>query len=128
MYPEVSHRWFECISTSYPETFLDWTPWRALSWSLSRSMEKVAEEGRGVVVFLYYPETADDIDESIEQALNPVPAKPQQAGDVVYQQVGTGSQILMDLGVHKMRLLSAPFKFTGISGFDLEVVEYIGCD
>ncbi|KKL04785.1 hypothetical protein LCGC14_2612560, partial [marine sediment metagenome] len=60
--------------------------------------------------------------------LNPVPAKPQQAGDVVYQQVGTGSQILMDLGVHKMRLLSAPFKFTGISGFDLEVVEYIGCD
>ncbi len=98
------------------------------SWSLSRSMEKVAEEGRGVVVFLYYPETADDIDDSIDQALNPVPAKSQQAGDVVYQQVGTGSQILMDLGVHKMRLLSAPFKFTGISGFDLEVVEYIGCD
>jgi 3,4-dihydroxy 2-butanone 4-phosphate synthase/GTP cyclohydrolase II len=98
------------------------------SWSLSRSMEKVAEEGRGVVVFLYYPETADDIDDSIEHALNPVPAKSQQAGDVVYQQVGTGSQILMDLGVHKMRLLSAPFKFTGISGFDLEVVEYIGCD
>jgi 3,4-dihydroxy 2-butanone 4-phosphate synthase / GTP cyclohydrolase II len=98
------------------------------SWSLSRAMEKVAEEGRGVVVFLYYPETADDIDASIEQVLNPVPTKPQQAGDVVYQQVGTGSQILMDLGVHKMRLLSAPFKFTGISGFDLEVVEYISCE
>jgi len=98
------------------------------SWSLSRAMEKVAEEGRGVVVFLYYPETADDIDASVEQVLNPVPSKPQQAGDVVYQQVGTGSQILMDLGVHKMRLLSAPFKFTGISGFDLEVVEYISCE
>jgi len=25
-------------------------------------------------------------------------------------------------------LLSAPFKFTGISGFDLEVVEYISCE
>ncbi len=98
------------------------------SWSLSRAMEKVAEEGRGVVVFLYYPETADDIDASVEQVLNPVPSKPQQAGDVVYQQVGTGSQILMDLGVHKMRLLSAPFRFTGISGFDLEVVEYISCE
>ncbi|PCJ91120.1 MAG: 3,4-dihydroxy-2-butanone-4-phosphate synthase [Porticoccaceae bacterium] len=98
------------------------------SWSLSRAMEKVAEEGRGVVVFLYYPETADDIDASVDQVLNPVPSKPQQAGDVVYQQVGTGSQILMDLGVHKMRLLSAPFKFTGISGFDLEVVEYISCE
>lgn len=98
------------------------------SWSLSRSMEKVAEEGRGVVVFLYYPESADDIDDSIERELNPVPTKPQKAGDVVYQQVGTGSQILMDLGVHKMRLLSAPFRFPAISGFDLEVVEYIPCE
>ena len=98
------------------------------SWSLSRSMEKVAEEGRGVVVFLYYPESANDIDDSIERELNPVPTKPQKAGDVVYQQVGTGSQILMDLGVHKMRLLSAPFRFPAISGFDLEVVEYIPCE
>ena len=55
-------------------------------------------------------------------------AETQSAGDVVYQQVGTGSQILMDLGVHKMRLMSAPFKFTGISGFDLEVVEYVDCE
>jgi 3,4-dihydroxy 2-butanone 4-phosphate synthase/GTP cyclohydrolase II len=46
----------------------------------------------------------------------------------VYQQVGTGSQILMDLGIHKMRLMSAPYKFTAISGFDLEVVEYVDCD
>jgi 3,4-dihydroxy 2-butanone 4-phosphate synthase/GTP cyclohydrolase II len=88
-------------------------------------MEKVAEEGRGVVVFLYYPETADDIDFSIDGIISPMPKK---AGDVVYQQIGTGSQILMDLGVHKMRLLSAPFRFTAISGFDLEVVEYISCE
>jgi 3,4-dihydroxy 2-butanone 4-phosphate synthase/GTP cyclohydrolase II len=27
-----------------------------------------------------------------------------------------------------MRLMSAPFKFTGISGFDLEVVEYVDCE
>ena len=42
------------------------------------------------------------------------------ANEVVYMQVGTGSQILMDLGIHKMRLLSAPFKFSGISGFELK--------
>jgi len=40
-------------------------------------------------------------------------------------QVGVGSQILRDLGVRKMRLMSAPVKYTGIAGFDLEVVEYI---
>jgi 3,4-dihydroxy 2-butanone 4-phosphate synthase/GTP cyclohydrolase II len=88
-------------------------------------MEKVAEEGRGVIVFLYYPETADDIDASIDEIRSTIPKK---AGDVVYQQIGTGSQILMSLGVHKMRLLSAPFRFTAISGFDLEVVEYISCE
>jgi 3,4-dihydroxy 2-butanone 4-phosphate synthase/GTP cyclohydrolase II len=91
-------------------------------------MEKVAEEGRGVVVFLYYPETADDIDANVDEMLSREPSRPQQASEVVYQQVGTGSQILMDLGIHKMRLMSAPFRFTGISGFDLEVVEYINCD
>ena len=98
------------------------------SWSLSRAMEKVAEEGRGVVVFIDDPDTADDIDASVDEMLSNLPSQPQRAADVVYQQVGTGSQILMDLGVHKMRLMSAPFRFTGISGFDLEVVEYINCD
>jgi 3,4-dihydroxy 2-butanone 4-phosphate synthase/GTP cyclohydrolase II len=48
--------------------------------------------------------------------------------DLVYKQVGTGSQILCDLGVKKMRLLSAPFRFSAISGFDLEVVEYLDTD
>ncbi|HET8902593.1 MAG TPA: hypothetical protein VFN16_01200, partial [Saccharospirillum sp.] len=42
-----------------------------------------------------------------------------------YTTIGTGSQILRELGVGKMRLLSSPIKFGGISGFDLEVVEYI---
>ncbi|MGB2450839.1 MAG: bifunctional 3,4-dihydroxy-2-butanone-4-phosphate synthase/GTP cyclohydrolase II, partial [Porticoccaceae bacterium] len=67
------------------------------------------------------------IDHSVEMMVNPAVSKAQPANEVVYMQVGTGSQILMDLGVHKMRLMSAPFKFTGISGFDLEVVEYVDC-
>jgi 3,4-dihydroxy 2-butanone 4-phosphate synthase/GTP cyclohydrolase II len=41
------------------------------------------------------------------------------------QHVGAGSQILRDLGVRKMRLMSSPMKFNAISGFDLEVVEYV---
>jgi 3,4-dihydroxy 2-butanone 4-phosphate synthase/GTP cyclohydrolase II len=95
------------------------------NWTLSSAMKKVAEEEKGVVVFLYYPENADDIDSGIDEIISPTPKK---ASDVVYQQVGTGSQILMNLGVHKMRLLSAPFRFIAISGFDLEVVEYISCE
>ncbi|MGB0449631.1 MAG: bifunctional 3,4-dihydroxy-2-butanone-4-phosphate synthase/GTP cyclohydrolase II [Porticoccaceae bacterium] len=98
------------------------------SWSFHKALERVAAEGRGVVVLLYYPESSEDIDRSIEQILNPNQARSQLASDVVYQQVGTGSQILRDLGIHQMRLMSAPFKFTGISGFDLEVVEHVDCE
>jgi len=39
---------------------------------------------------------------------------------------GIGAQIIADMGVRKMRVLSAPWKkLTGLAGFGLEVVEYI---
>jgi 3,4-dihydroxy 2-butanone 4-phosphate synthase/GTP cyclohydrolase II len=95
------------------------------SWSTHTALEAIAKEGRGALVLLYYPESAEDMDRSIDQMLNIKTEKTPPANEVVYLQVGTGSQILMDLGVSKMRLLSAPFKFSGISGFDLEVLEYI---
>ena len=41
---------------------------------------------------------------------------------------GIGAQILMDLNVHKMRLLSAPKRIHGLAGFGLEVVDYITGD
>jgi 3,4-dihydroxy 2-butanone 4-phosphate synthase/GTP cyclohydrolase II len=95
------------------------------SWSTHTALEAIAKEGRGALVLLYYPESAEDMDRNIDQMLNIKTEKTPPANEVVYLQVGTGSQILMDLGVSKMRLLSAPFKFSGISGFDLEVEEYI---
>ena len=98
------------------------------AWSFHRALQRVAAEGRGVVVLLHYPESAEDIDTAVDRILNPGSSSVQSAGAVVYQQVGTGSQILMDLGVQKMRLMSAPFKFTAISGFDLEVVEHVSCE
>ena len=38
---------------------------------------------------------------------------------------GIGAQIIHDLGIRCMRVLSAPLKLTGLSGFGLEVVEYV---
>jgi 3,4-dihydroxy 2-butanone 4-phosphate synthase/GTP cyclohydrolase II len=38
---------------------------------------------------------------------------------------GVGAQIIADLGVRRMRVLSAPKIVHGIAGFGLEVVEYI---
>ncbi len=38
---------------------------------------------------------------------------------------GIGAQIIADLGIRRMRLLSAPTRLTGLSGFGLEVVDYV---
>jgi 3,4-dihydroxy 2-butanone 4-phosphate synthase/GTP cyclohydrolase II len=46
-------------------------------------------------------------------------------GGSVLRSYGTGSQILRDLGVTRMRVMSAPKQMHAISGFGLEIVEYI---
>ncbi|MGH1370641.1 MAG: bifunctional 3,4-dihydroxy-2-butanone-4-phosphate synthase/GTP cyclohydrolase II [Cellvibrionaceae bacterium] len=94
-----------------------------LPWTFDRAIEMIAEEGRGALVMICHSETANDIEDSIDWMLSGKQERPSQ--DLVYKQVGTGSQILVDLGVKSMRLMSAPFKFNAISGFDLEVAEYI---
>ena len=39
--------------------------------------------------------------------------------------LGIGAQILRDLDVRQMRLLSAPVAYKAVSGFELEVVEFV---
>jgi len=46
----------------------------------------------------------------------------------VLRTYGVGAQILKDLGVRRMRVLSAPKQMHGLSAFDLEVAEYVGED
>ena len=96
------------------------------SWSIHNALGKVAEEGEGVVLLLY----ADRL-QPLWPAINGffggkrqnrIPGQDKSGAYVV---IGTGSQILRHLGVRKMRLLSSPVRYSGISGFDLEVVEYI---
>jgi len=43
----------------------------------------------------------------------------------VLRTYGIGAQILKDLGVSKMRVLSAPVLMTGLAAFDIEVIEYV---
>ncbi|WP_444995554.1 bifunctional 3,4-dihydroxy-2-butanone-4-phosphate synthase/GTP cyclohydrolase II [Aliikangiella sp. IMCC44359] len=97
------------------------------SWTLRRAIEKVALEENGVVVLLGYQSSPTSIIDRIatisgKKVNSPkVQAKASRAS----RTVGIGSQILMELGVHKMRLLSPVKKFIALSGFKLEVVEYI---
>lgn len=102
-------------------------PARGHGWTLDAAMHRVAEEGAGVVVLLDVQQAPDVLTElkmlQGDERANTRNPNVDKYG--TYTTIGTGSQILRELGVGKMRLLSSPIKFGGISGFDLEVVEYI---
>ncbi len=97
------------------------------SWTFHRAMARIAEEGRGVLVLLYNPESSEQVVAGIDAMMLSQPGKPRSVAEVAYLQVGTGSQILRDLGLKKLKIMGAPFRFNALSGFDLEVVEYIAC-
>ena len=88
-------------------------------------MSRIAEEGKGVLVIVGQEPSQE---ESLAQISHfpEVPPVQRHNNEVgVYRLVGTGSQILRDIGVGKMRLLSSPTRFNAISGFHLEVVEFV---
>ncbi len=95
------------------------------SWSFSSALEQINSEGKGVAVLL----SGDDYGQDLEQNMASTLAELREVGSTDRSgndlTIGTGSQILRDLGVGKMRLLSYPAKFNAISGFDLEVVEFV---
>ncbi len=92
-------------------------------WTFDSAMQKIADEGKGILVLICHNETTEEVEESIDWLISGKQQRPSQ--DLVYKRVGTGSQILKDLGVRKMKVMSAPFRFSAISGFNLEVTEYI---
>ena len=99
-------------------------------WPLSSAMRRIAEEGEGVIVVLRNHDTTREIVQRMREipALKKGDPEPARGLDKSLRTYGAGAQILSDLGVHRMRILSSPKSLHGISGFDLEVVEYVDCD
>jgi 3,4-dihydroxy 2-butanone 4-phosphate synthase/GTP cyclohydrolase II len=100
---------------------------KTLGWPLRSAMRQIAESGSGVVVILRPPETPRQLMDALQALVSnkKTPRKDRVEGTRVLRTYGTGAQILRDLGVSKMRVLSAPTQMHGISGFGLEVVEYV---
>jgi len=95
-----------------------------LGWDFRTALKRIAEEGKGVAVYICHSETTAEVDESIDWLLSSKASRGLQQ-TVEHKRVGTGSQILVDLGVHSMRLMGEPQKYAAISGFDLDIVEYV---
>ena len=94
------------------------------NWTLWAALQKVAEEGRGIVVVLANHESSQALLERIPHLTQP-PRQYTRSQSRIYSEVGTGAQILQDLGVGKLRHLGPPLKYAGLTGYDLEVVESI---
>jgi 3,4-dihydroxy 2-butanone 4-phosphate synthase/GTP cyclohydrolase II len=85
------------------------------AWTLRAAMERISRAGAGVAVILHDAET------SAEAA-----ARGMGTGGQKLRTFGVGAQILKDLGVCRMRVLSAPKQMHGISAFGLEIDGYVG--
>jgi 3,4-dihydroxy 2-butanone 4-phosphate synthase/GTP cyclohydrolase II len=91
------------------------------SWSVDAAMQAMQKRGSGALVLLNTSETAEALVEKIHD-LN-AGVRPKVKMDL--RTYGIGAQILRDLGVRRMKLLSNPRKMPSMAGFDLEVTGYL---
>jgi 3,4-dihydroxy 2-butanone 4-phosphate synthase/GTP cyclohydrolase II len=97
-----------------------------LGWPLRAAMRRVAKEDSGVVVILRPEESPRDFMDSV-RLLDTKPTR-QRVGATVVRTYGIGAQILKDLGLKRMRVLSAPKQLQGLAAFDLEITSYVDGD
>lgn len=91
-------------------------------WSIQSALEEISASERGVMVWIgsHQPiDLGDALDKAAgNESLSTITQQP-------YRSIGVGAQILRHLGVRDMRLLSSPMKFYALSGFDLNVVDFV---
>lgn len=89
------------------------------SWNIHDAMQTINQADSGVMVLLHHDENGEQIIERINGA--DTLAKQEKE----LRTYGIGSQILLDLGVRKMKLLATPRKMPSLDGFGLEVTGFI---
>ena len=92
------------------------------SWNTLAARKVIANADVGVMVLLHQQETGAMIVERIQGADEPIRINQE------LRTYGIGSQILLDCGVGKMKLLATPRKMPSMAGFGLEVTGYVEAD
>ena len=99
---------------------------------LHRAMQMIEKEGKGVVLYLNQEGRGIGLMAKIaayklqEQGLDTVDANTHLGYDPDERDYGVGAQILREIGVGKMRLITNnPTKRAGLNGFGLEIVENV---
>lgn len=104
-------------------------------WPLSDVLTRLGQMSEGVAIILRPTIDEQDVLQQLRdwqaqadsQGANPNQAAPMRTKAPVdhVRTYGVGAQILKDLGVQRMRVMSAPKRFHALAGYGLEVVDYI---
>jgi len=106
------------VRVQLEDTLRDAIGIKGLGRSTHEALESIRAEASGVVVLLRYPDATGSLIDKLGGDGDPAESR-------VLRTYGIGAQILKDLGVSKMRVLSAPVLMTGLAAFDIEVIEYV---
>jgi 3,4-dihydroxy 2-butanone 4-phosphate synthase/GTP cyclohydrolase II len=94
---------------------------------LRDALQLIADHDHGVAVILRPEESARDLMRSVQGlARSPEPEiGTRRHRSMDFRTFGIGAQIVRALGVRRMRVVGAPKQMHALSGFGLEVVEYV---
>ena len=96
-----------------------------LGWPLKSAMKQISQSDTAVLVVLCYQEMPEYLMNSVKNLSSRKENKTDKNNALILRNYGTGSQILREIGIKKMRVVSEPKQMQAISGFDLEIIEYI---
>ena len=96
------------------------------AWTLRAALQRIAASPCGVVVILRQGEAPRELADAVQSLSRRAEREPRLPAGGVLRTYGIGAQILQDLGVQRMRVLSAPRHLHGISAFGLQIVDYVG--
>lgn len=101
------------------------------SWlQIEMALKRIAEENRGVFLYMNIAgQASDEVIRTLKTHLGQrtnTEGLTNAVGDGALREMGTGAQILLDLGVGNMKLMTNnPRKIVGLEGFGLKVVERV---
>lgn len=91
---------------------------------LHSALYKISEEGKGVLLYIRHGEKGDEIIEKLKELDTNPDNNPSASTE--QRDFGVGAQILRDLGVQKIKLMTSnPRKRVGLIGYGLEIVENV---
>jgi 3,4-dihydroxy 2-butanone 4-phosphate synthase/GTP cyclohydrolase II len=96
------------------------------TWTLRAAMKRIADEGVGILIVLRDHSTPRELADAVSALGQRVEhVATTQVAPQVLRTYGIGAQILKDLGVTRMQVLSTPKQLQGIAAFGLEITGYV---